>query len=177
MTQEDFFKLTDEELMGLSEEDRLKHYIRFTEERYISYKKMLEDIFKDKINYPPGDEFVDWYKEHLREEKNKAEGSLKQLHTEIMHVKQGMNPPACYPTYKRKDIETVLDVIGSQITQPYYIEVIIVTGGVLATNANHKLVEEFKKHGFNFKDEPITQTNDDGIAWTFMDKNSGLVQK
>lgn len=68
------------------------------------------------------------------------------------------------------------DVIGSKITQPYYIEVKIVTGGVLATNANFEIIKDFEKHGFTFKDEPITQTNDDGIAWTFMMKNGGLLE-
>ena len=68
------------------------------------------------------------------------------------------------------------DVIGSKITQPYYIEVKIVTGGVLATNANFEIIKDFEKHGFTFKDEPITQTNDDGISWTFMMKNGGLLE-
>jgi hypothetical protein len=68
------------------------------------------------------------------------------------------------------------DVIGSKITQPYYIEVKIVTGGVLATNANFEIIKDFEKHGFTFKDNPITQTNNDGIAWTFMMKNGGLLE-
>ena len=68
------------------------------------------------------------------------------------------------------------DVIGSKITQPYYIEVKIVTGGVLSTNANFEIIKDFEKHGFTFKDQPITQTNDDGIAWTFMVKNGGLLE-
>lgn len=68
------------------------------------------------------------------------------------------------------------DVIGSKITQPYYIEVKILTGGVLATNANFEIIKDFEKHGFTFKDQPITQTNDDGIAWTFMMKNGGLLE-
>ena len=67
-------------------------------------------------------------------------------------------------------------VIGSKITQPYYIEVKIVTGGVLATNANFEIIKDFERHGFTFKDEPITQKNDDGIAWTFMMKNGGLLE-
>ena len=87
----------------MTQEEILKYCIKKTEERYISYKKMLEDIFKDKINFPIGDELVDWYKDLLREGKNKEEGSLKELHLEIVHLRQGINPPYCYSTYKRKD--------------------------------------------------------------------------
>lgn len=71
--------------------------------------------------------------------------------------------------------ESLNNIIASKINQPYYIEVKIVTGGVLATNANFEIIEEFKKHGFKFKGEPITQTNDDGIAWSFMEKDGGLI--
>ena len=75
-----------------------------------------------------------------------------------------------------KSALNIADVIGSKITQPYYIEVKIVTGGVLATNANFEIIKDFEKHGFTFKDEPITQTNEDGIAWAFMMKNGGLLE-
>lgn len=87
----------------MTQEETLKYCIKNTEERYISYKKMLEDIFKDKTNFPIGDELVEWYKELLREGKNREEGSLKELHLEIVHLRQGMNPPFCYPKYKRKN--------------------------------------------------------------------------
>ena len=102
MNWEEFNKLTKEELHALPQEEFLKHLIKFTEERYISYKKMLEDLFKDKENFPPGDEFTEWYKELLREGKNREEGCLKELRIEMEHFRQGLNPPYCYGSYKRK---------------------------------------------------------------------------
>lgn len=102
MNWEEFNKLTREELIALPQEVFLKHLIKFTEERYISYKKMLEDVFKDKVSFPPGDEFTEWYKELLREGKNREEGLLKDLREEIEYFRQGMNPPFCYGSYKRK---------------------------------------------------------------------------
>lgn len=88
MTKEELDKLTPEELYKLPEEVVLKYYIKTTEERYISYKQMLESMHKDKIVYEPGDwriEFGVWFKEHLRERKNYEEGNLKRLHTELKY--------------------------------------------------------------------------------------------
>lgn len=67
-------------------------------------------------------------------------------------------------------------VICSEITRPYYLEVKIVAGGVTPYNTNMEIVEEFKKQGFTYKGEAITQTNEDGVAWTFMEKNNGLIK-
>ena len=99
MTREEWEKLSTEEYEALPEEERLRHCIKFTEERYISYKKMLEDLFKDKASFPPGDELVEWYKEFLRDGKNTEEKYLKELRLEMEHFRQGMNPPYCYPEY------------------------------------------------------------------------------
>jgi hypothetical protein len=118
MTREEWDKLTEEEYLALSEEERLKHLIRFTEERYVSYKKMLEDIFKDKETFPPGEEFTEWFKSDLREMKNREENDLKSLREEIRHLREGMNPPWCYPDYwpkKEKVICTACNGKG-QIT-------------------------------------------------------------
>lgn len=101
MTQEEFKNLTNEELHSLSEEEFLKHLIRFTEERYIWYKKQIEELHKSKDVWPPADEFTIWYKEELRWRKNYEESSLKELQIEMTHCKQGMNPPFCYPVYLR----------------------------------------------------------------------------
>jgi len=87
----------------MTQDDFLKQLIRLTEERYISYKKILEGLFKDRNNFPPADEFVVWLKEYLREQKNYEEGKLKDLRLEIEHHRSGMNPPYMYGTYKRKD--------------------------------------------------------------------------
>jgi hypothetical protein len=86
----------------MTQEEILRHLIRFAEERYISYKNMLESMFKNKDSFPPGDEFTEWYKELLREGKNREEGFLKELRMEMEYFRQGMNPPYCYTTYKRK---------------------------------------------------------------------------
>jgi hypothetical protein len=102
MTQEEFRNLINEDLHKLSEEEFLKHLIRFTEERYIWYKTQIESLHKDKETWIPGDEFTVWYKEFLRENKNREESDLKELQIEMTHCKQGMNPPFCYPAYKRK---------------------------------------------------------------------------
>lgn len=102
MNWEEFKNLTSAELVALSEDEFLKHLIRFTEDRYISYKKMLEDMFKDKATFVPGDPFTEWYKELLREGKNREENLLKDLREEIEHCRHGINPPFCYNLYKRK---------------------------------------------------------------------------
>lgn len=107
MTREEWDKLTEAEYLALSEEERLRHFIKFTEERYISYKKMLEDLFKDKTAYEPGSwqaEFKEWFKNDLREMKNREERDLKELHIEMEHCRHGLNPPWCYPDYKKKRV-------------------------------------------------------------------------
>lgn len=83
-------------------EEHLKEFVRSTEERYISYKKMLEDMFKHKDSFPQGDELTEWYKELLRDGKNRAESDLKTLREELTDYRQGLNPPFCYNVYKRK---------------------------------------------------------------------------
>ena len=99
MTQEEFANLTREELRILPQEEFLKHCVRFTEERYIWYKKQLEWVFKDKEVWPPGEEFTEWYKELLREGKNREESDLKEIREELTYHRQGLNPPFCYPEY------------------------------------------------------------------------------
>lgn len=95
MTKEDWNNLTENEYFNLSEEDVLRHLIKFSEERYISYKKMLEDSHKDKNKYDSND-FV-WLKDHIRDLKNREEGFLKNLRIEVEHYRQGLNRPSFYP--------------------------------------------------------------------------------
>lgn len=97
MTQEEFHNLSKEDLMKMSQEDFLKHLVRFSEERFIWYKKQLEWVFKDKETWPMEDQFTIWYKEFLRENKNKEEVDLKALRLELEYHRQGMNPSFCYP--------------------------------------------------------------------------------
>jgi len=85
-------------------EEELKGFIRRSEERFIWYKQELANVFKDKTTFPPGDEFTEWYKEFLRENKNREEQWLKANQEEILYFRQGLNPPYCYSnTRKRKD--------------------------------------------------------------------------
>lgn len=89
----------------MTQDDFLKKLIRCTEERYISYKKLLEGLYKDKEVYEPGNWRIEhkiWFNEYLREQKNHEEGLLKGLRLEIEHHRSGMNPPYMYVTYKRK---------------------------------------------------------------------------
>ena len=83
-----------------SQEDFLKLLVKNEEDRYISYKKMLEDTFKHKEFFPIGDELSEWYKALLREEKNSSESRLKSLREELTDIRQGMNPAFLYK-YKK----------------------------------------------------------------------------
>lgn len=99
MTEEGFYSLSTEEYLALSDEDVLKHRIRFSEAWCIWYKKIIEEIYQYKKTWPSNDEFVIWYKNYLREGKNREESKLKELRLEIEHLRQGLNPPSFYPEY------------------------------------------------------------------------------
>lgn len=86
-----------------SQEDFLKLLVKNEEDRYISYKKMLEDTFKHKEFFPIGDELSEWYKALLREEKNSSESRLKSLREELTDIRQGMNPAFLYK-YKKATV-------------------------------------------------------------------------
>lgn len=77
-------------------DDFLKGIIKNTEERYISYKKMLEDLFKNKAIFDPNESSVSWYKDFLRESKNYEESLLGKLRDEQQNHRQGLNPPFTY---------------------------------------------------------------------------------
>lgn len=74
----------------------LKQLIQKSEARFVSYKKLIEEVYKDKINFPPDDEFIIWYKNFLRDNKNDEEIWLKKLIKEKTHENEGINPPYCY---------------------------------------------------------------------------------
>lgn len=84
-----------------NQETLLKILVRNEEDRYISYKKMLEDTFKFKDAFPTGDELSEWYKNLLRDEKNHSESRLKNLREELTDIRQGLNPSFSY-RYKTK---------------------------------------------------------------------------
>jgi hypothetical protein len=81
-------------------EEILKNQIRKSEERFIWYKKELGFVFQNKESFPPDDKNTEWYKEILRENKNREEQWLKANQDEILYFRQGLNPPYCY---KRKN--------------------------------------------------------------------------
>jgi len=89
----------------VSEEDFLRPLIKNTEARYIDYGKMLAELYKEKAEWektPEGAEFFEWYKTLLRDGKNDEERILKKLRLEQEYARQGLNPPFCYPDFKRK---------------------------------------------------------------------------
>lgn len=77
----------------------LKARIRSCEERFISYKKMLEDVHRDKKAFPPDDAFTIWFKDSLRESKNQEEGWLDRLRDERTYY------PGLTPTQTREWME------------------------------------------------------------------------
>jgi len=90
-------------------EQELKIFIRDTEARYIDYKKMLEGTFKDKSNFPPEDEFTEWYKDLLKYGKKVEESALKDLKEELTYFRQELNPPFYYPDYWKQKIKEKLE--------------------------------------------------------------------
>ncbi len=74
----------------------LKLMIKNSEERNDSYKKLLENVYKDKVSFPADDELVIWYKSWLRDNKNSEQGWLKDLVEEKTNHNEGLNPPFCY---------------------------------------------------------------------------------
>lgn len=98
-----------------NQETFLKNLVRNEEDRYISYKKMLEETFKFKDAFPVGDELSEWYKNLLREEKNISESRLKKLREELTDYRQGLNPSFLYNVRKRKvQVDGLLDVIKTK---------------------------------------------------------------
>lgn len=67
----------------------LKVIVKNSEDRYVSYKNLLAEMYKTS-----GVE--DWFKEFLREMKNLEEGWLKKLVEEKSFENSGLNPPFCY---------------------------------------------------------------------------------
>jgi len=76
--------------------DFYKDLAKNAEERYTWYKKELENLFKERTAFPPDDELVIWYKEHLREMKNSAEAWMKEIQEQYKYERDGLNPPFYY---------------------------------------------------------------------------------
>lgn len=78
----------------------LKTLIHHAETRFADYKKLLEDVSRDKAVFPPDNETVAWYKALIREQKNQEQSWLKKLVEEKRFENEGMNPPFCYSLKK-----------------------------------------------------------------------------
>jgi hypothetical protein len=73
-----------------------KKLVRNAEERYIWYKKEVENVYKDKVSFPPDEELVIWYKQHLREMKTVEEGWMKENIKTLNYLKEGLDYPFLY---------------------------------------------------------------------------------
>ena len=71
-------------------EQFLKTCVKHSEERFQSYKDILEIYFKEKWD-------LLWYKDLLRELKNNEEIYLKKTREELTYYRQGLNSPSFYP--------------------------------------------------------------------------------
>lgn len=69
----------------------LKTLIHNSEVRIVGYKKILENVGRDKTT-----EYPDWYKPLLREFFNAEQKFHKELIEEKTYSNQGLNPPFCY---------------------------------------------------------------------------------
>jgi len=87
----------------ITEQDFLRPLITNGEKRLIYYKKLLEEVHRDKITWPPDDEFVKWFKDFLRDNKNEEEQLLKKYRKEMTYANQGLNPPRFYPPENAED--------------------------------------------------------------------------
>lgn len=81
-------------------EKQLSQWIRASEERFISYKKLLEAAHRDKGSFPPDDPWVIEYKENLRWSKNMEESRLTALREEKTYY-PGMTPSQFNDAVKR----------------------------------------------------------------------------
>ncbi len=79
----------------------LKTMIKNCESRLVHWKLMLEDIHKNKDKALVNDEFMEWYKEFLRDMKNFDQILLKELVEEKRYENEELNPPHFYPWNKK----------------------------------------------------------------------------
>jgi hypothetical protein len=69
----------------------------------------------------------------------------------------------------------VLQKAIEEVNSNVYIQVKVVTSGVLQVNDNWKIVKELEKLGFQNKDG-ITQDDED-VSWTILEINKGFIFK
>ena len=78
----------------------LKQLIKNSEERFISYKKLLEDLNRNKKSLIADgipEEDIAWFNSLLRDNKNEEEKYMKLLVIERRYENESMNPPYYYP--------------------------------------------------------------------------------
>jgi hypothetical protein len=73
----------------------LPKLIKNSEDRFKSYKQLLESVYKD-TEFDKESDFYIWYIKYLREMKNMEESWLKELIDEKTNYNGGLNPPFCY---------------------------------------------------------------------------------
>ena len=76
--------------------EHLKNIVKRAEERIANWKEQLTDYHKNKFD-------IEWYKDLLREGKNRDETLLKNMREELTYFNQGLNPPFCYPNFNQND--------------------------------------------------------------------------
>ena len=78
----------------------LKQLIKNSEERFISYKKLLEDLNRNKKSLIADgipEEDIAWFNSLLRDNKNEEEKYMKLLVIERRYENESMNPTYYYP--------------------------------------------------------------------------------
>jgi hypothetical protein len=73
-----------------SNSEFLKLLVKRSEERIADYKEQLASYHKDRVD-------AEWFKEMLRDGKNRDEQWLKSCREELTNLNQGLNPNFCYP--------------------------------------------------------------------------------
>lgn len=91
--------ITKEEVGQLPVEDWNKMRIFLLEFLVKEYKDRLQDAFKTSKSWLCSDEDKEWYKNLLRDEKNKLELTLKEVVQEQTNLREGLNPPFCFKKF------------------------------------------------------------------------------
>jgi hypothetical protein len=141
-------------------EEELKILIKNCEERFIWYKKELENLHKDKEHYNPESEWTKWFKEHLRECKNDEEINLKEHREEQTYLRQGLNPPYCYSNSEYSKRKKVLKEMRTIIEKHSEINKLFEEGKEIPK----ELSKNFVTFPLSTKRQYFTYKVDDGKA-------------
>lgn len=78
-------------------DDLNRNIINNCEKRISEYKSLLEQVGRNRDTWDPQDEFTQWFRGHIREQKNQEETYLAKVRDEQRWTRQGLNPPYAYP--------------------------------------------------------------------------------